>query len=235
MVQNEYDKYKLADDAESVLSRLKRFVSLLEELGYDPSGINHGTIDEHAISAALGITPQTIRMFFGLYLCNEEERMLLTERNLDTSIISILMMIDPRIRLSIYKIIDDFLKDEAPVTRIFEFIDSAEYRMTISDVFNQTSPNYWAAVAGLLKDREFAKGPITTRLRSMLMNLKKYRKASQKQLQWLERAIIYDYENEYGIFVAPQLRDQFPEDVNNIEQYLGDYEHYECVEIPEGE
>jgi len=221
------DNLKLMDDSISILERLEIFLKETEKLGYSLEAIKEGTLNEHLISNAFEIPPSLVCMYFNLYLCEDEEKKYLAEMNYYTSLVNFLMHIEPAIRNIVYKNIDKYLDEEYPIEGIINFIDNGNWRIRIRDVFDNVNKEYWAAISSYLKDTNLTNGTIIPSFRNMLMKFKIYKKASDGQLDWLERAIIHDYEEKLNIFVNESLRKKYPKDIEWIEKYLIDYIKYE--------
>ncbi len=228
-MQTEMDLYNLTDDKIPLIDRYKKFLGLLDDFGYEPNSIKHAALNEHVLSAALRIRPQEVRMFFGLYLCPRDERMFLSEKNLDTGILKTLMMFTPRIREAIYDRLDQFLESDFPIERIVNFVDQAGYRMTIAELAEAVERDYWAAVSGYLKDTNTTSGTITRHFRKMLMHLKIYG-PTPGRLEWLERAIIHDFDNKLGIFISEPLSKEFGDAVEKVKEFYSEYAYYEPFE-----
>ncbi len=230
MSKQALDQHGFMDDSIPILDRLRSFIDEVDNLGYNVESISHGSLNEHYLSAAFGTPPQIIRMYFGLYLCDDEEKQFLGRKELDTGLLRTLMLIEPQIRKELYKQIDGILGYEFPITGIIDFVDHGAWRIRMRDVYEAVNKEYWAAVSGYLKDTGTVNGTITKSFRKLLMDIKIYGKASDKQLDWLERGIIHDFERELGIFTSEALSKIFSSDVDWIEHYLRDYELYDLSE-----
>lgn len=223
------DPFELMNDDRPLLERYTRFLAEVEELGYQVESIHHGALNEHALSAALRIPAQIVQMYFDLYLCEQDEREFLAEKDLDTGLLKILMMLPPRIRGVVYENIDRFLENEFPVKRIVNYVDEAKYRMSIWELFESVDRDYWAAVSGYLKDTNTTSGTITKQFRSVLMKLKMYG-PTEGMLHWLERAIIHDFENELEIFTAEPVAKEYEEAVQQVRRFYAQYAYFENSE-----
>lgn len=229
-MQTNMDPYKLTENDTALIDRYNQFLDLLKDLGYEVSSIKYAALNEHVLSAALQIPPQVVRMFFALYLSPRDELIFLSERQLDTGILKALMMFTPRIRQAIYDRLDQFLESQFPIKRIVNFVDQAGYRMTIAELVEAVERDYWAAVSGYLKDTNTTSGTITKQFRKMLMDMKIYG-PTPGRLEWLERAIIHDFDNKLGIFIAGPLSQEFGDAVKKVKEFYSEYAYYEPFEI----
>ncbi|MFW9888792.1 MAG: hypothetical protein ACFFER_11440 [Candidatus Thorarchaeota archaeon] len=230
MKNNEIDIHRLMDNEKSIHDRYGNFIEALVALGYDPQGIQHAALNEHVIAAAFKVPPVIIRMFFSLHLCEEKEKAQLLSMNLETGLLKTILMFPPRIRQALYKRLNDFQKDEYPLKQIVDFVDKAQYRSSIDELYNSVNKDYWAAVSGYLKDTNTTSGTITSGFRSMLMALKIYG-PTKGRLNWLERGIIHDFDNKLGIFNAKSLKKDFPEGVKKVENFYKEYTYYEIYDF----
>ncbi len=221
------DKFNLLNEEINLLKRYDKFIEKIREFGFNPRAISDGNLDSHMISYAFKIAPQIVRMYFGLYLCDEEERKKLNELKLDIGIVRTLMLIEPEIRNELYKNLNEILQQEFPLKSIISYIDNGNWRIRILNLFDLIDKNYWAAVSAYLKDINLISGTLNAKFRSMLMGFKIYKKASYKQLNWLEREIIYDHELDLQVFMNPSLKKDFPEAVKIIKLFLEEYELYD--------
>jgi len=211
------DKFNLLNEEIDLLTRYNTFIEKIIEIGFNPRAISDGNLDPHMISYAFEISPQIARMFFGLYLCDEEERIKLNDLKLDTGIVRTLMLVEPVIRDELYKYLNGILQQDFPLKSITSFIDNGNLRLRIRSLFDTINKDYWAAVSSYLKDINLISGTLNAKFRSMLMGFKIYKKASYKQLNWLEREIIYDYELDLQVFMNPTLKKDFPDAVKTYD------------------
>jgi hypothetical protein len=179
----------------------------------------YGVQDEHILSNILKVKPQIIIAFYELNSLDEEEIDFLNRKNLDIGIVSVLMNIQPEIRKHIYRKLDYFMKSNYPVSEILNYINNGGWNYSISSVYTETDRDFWGEVSSYLKDKSVDSGTINKKFRSLLISIKK-NSASKKQLEWLERGIIYDYEEHLGIFTAETFKLRYPEAVNNIQKYI---------------
>jgi len=226
------DKLKLSDDSIPILKRLKTFIEETEKLGFNIQAINDGTLNEHILSNAFEIPPSLVCMYFNLYLSEEDELQYLAEKKLHTSLLNTLMFINPIIRDVIYEKLDEFLKDEYPIESIIRFINEGNWRLRIQDLYEKVEKEYWAAVSSYLKDTSTANGTITTSFRNLLMRIRT--KASEKQLNWLERGIIHDYELNLHVFINDSMKSNHPKAVKLIKKYIEDYKKFELYHNNQG-
>lgn len=215
----------LLDQSLSLTERLKIFKDLIEKRGFDPEIACDGKLDEHILSLALNLTPQVVIMYNNLLKCDKKELEIL-EPVQDIEIVKVLMLIPTIIREKIYQHLDRLLKDDYPLTRIIDFIENGPWRTRITDVYAKVSSNYWKQIASYLKDRNVVDGTINKAFRQMLFSIA-LNKASNSQLDWLERGIIHDYERGLGIFIRPELKSKFNNEIEIIEKFLADYEQYD--------
>ena len=206
----ELDPHNLTDKKISLKERLHLFNKIIEK---------YGALDEHILSNILKITPQVIIAFYELNILDDEEIDFLDKRHLDIGIISTLMNIQPEIRKNIYKKLDEYLKEDYPVLCIIDYINEGEWTYKIRDLYNEIDRNFWVEVSSYLKDNDIKSGTITPKFRRMLVSIKKFN-ASNSQLQWLERGIIYDYEQNIGVFNAKTFQVRFPDAVYSIQKLL---------------
>lgn len=227
------DKLGLKDDSVPILKRLETFIEETEKLGLNIQAINEGTLNEHILSNAFEIQPTLVRMYFNLYLCDEDELQYLADKKFHTSLLNTLMFIHPVIRKEVYKHIEKLLKDEYPINRIIEFINYGNWRIRIHNIYEKVEKDYWAAVSSFLKDTSTKSGTITISFRSMLMSIRKS-EASVKQLDWLERGIIHDYEQKLNVFINDSMKTNHPDAVRWIKKFIDDYVMFELYHNNQG-
>lgn len=212
MIKMQIDSRKLTDKKIPLKDRIHIFNKIIEKFG---------TLNEHRLSHLLNINPQIIIAFYELNTLDDDEIKFLDEKNLDFGVVSCLMNIQKDIRKYVYKKLDYFLNFDEPIKHIVEYINEENWIMNIYNLYKKIDRKFWGELASYLKDMNIKKGPINKKFRAMLVSIKKY-DASESQLQWLERCIIYDMQEELGIFKADTFKERFPKAVNTIEQFLCD-------------
>jgi len=204
------DHHNLTENSVPLIERIRLFNKIIEK---------YGVQDEHILSNILKVTPQVIIAFYELNVLDKEEIEFLNNKNLDMGIISTLMNIQPNIRQHIYPKLDEFLREKYPVYHIIEFINEGEWTYKIEKLYKEIKKRYWGEASSYLKDNSIESGTVNKGFRRMLVSIKT-NNATKKQLQWLERAIIYDAEQNLGIFDAKTFQVRFPEAVGSIREFL---------------
>jgi hypothetical protein len=203
------EQVSLTDPDISLKLRKRQFNRYLTE--YDEQ-------DSQLLSSRIKVTPQVVTAFYELNLLSDREVEELDAKRLDLAVLSLLLNLTPTNRASVLLRLDEFLKDKEPLTRITKFVSDGAGRMTIDDVVEQVDSQYWWALAKFLSQNDFNRGTINASFRNMLRFVAQGR-ASRSQKNWLDRGIRMNFGNGLGVFEAPNLKKQFPKDVQIIETF----------------
>ncbi len=203
------EQVSLTDPDISLKLRKRQFNRYLTE--YDEQ-------DSQLLSSRIKVTPQVVTAFYELNLLSDREVEELDAKRLDLAVLSLLLNLTPTNRASVLLRLDEFLKDKEPLTRITKFVSDGAGRMTIDDVVEQVDSQYWWALAKFLSQNDFNRGTINASFRNMLRFVAQGR-ASRSQKNWLDRGIRMNFGNGLGVFEAPNLKKQFPKNVQIIETF----------------
>lgn len=203
------DKVSLTDPDIPLKRRKSQFNEYLAE---------YEELDAQLLSSRIKVAPQVVTAFYELNLLSAEQVDELDAKHLDPAVLSLLLNLTPENRGLVLERLESFLKDDEPLTRITEFVNSGSGRMTIEEVVKKVDQRYWWALAEFLKKSDFSRGTINENFRNLLGWVARGR-ASREQLDWLDRGIRANFGNGYGIFEAPSLSKQFPKDVRVIQAF----------------
>jgi hypothetical protein len=204
-------KVPLEDPNIPLIERCKLFNRVLKE---------QGAVDVQLLSKFMEVSPQVVTAFYELNTVEESEVLMLDKKRLDSGILSVLMNISPKNRPAVYENLDQFLKSDNPVQQIIGFLNGGSGRPTIRHLYDQVDKKFWPQVARNLRARDLQAGTINPAFRAVLVRIS-IKRASDPELQWLERALRKDLDSKLMVFTAPSLKEKFPDAVQAIEKFLG--------------
>ena len=216
------DKLKLLDASIPLQKRYDDF--LLWQ-----SSINHVVIE--FMAQELVLTVSEVAVFNELGELEEDEFDIIDKTGFDIGLLFIVVRAPEKVRRIMYSRCDEILKSSQPLTFLKEIVDEHSDYTGIEELVKQISGDCWKSIASYLKQRNIISGTINSAIRSMLMQvgnkINKKSDVSDKQYEWIVRAIQHDHAQSIGVFTNETIKTDFNDDyliITRIHEHIERYE-----------
>lgn len=192
------------------------------------SAKNHAVIE--FMAQELELTVSEVDVFNELGALDEEEFKIIDSIGFDVGLLFIVVRSPKEIRKIMYDRNEEILHSQQPLTKLKSIIDEHSDYTSIEELTKKITGSCWKSVASYLRQREITSGTITKQIRRMLMQVGNRiiagNEISEKQLNWIIRAIEHDKASTLGIFTNETIRTEFQEDYlifTQIHQHISKY------------
>lgn len=166
------------------------------------------------LAEELGVDASVVDVFFEIGNLDPEEFAEIDKNKIDVGALFVFVRNKKDVRLKVYKNATKLLSSSQPLKAIREFID--EEKMDFDHFINSISANAWKSIASYLKLRSIDEGALSKRFRNVLFNCAKRKSGNQdiseKMIDWILEAIMYDNEKSLKVFLNLELERKFPDD-----------------------
>ncbi len=205
------DKLKLLDSSIPLQKRYDDF--LLWQ-----SSINYVVIE--LLAQELGLNVSEVAVFNELGELEDDEFAVIDKTGFDIGLLFIVVKAPEKIRRIMYDRSDEILKSSQPLTFLKEIVDEHSDYTSIHELVKQISGDCWKSVSSYLKQRNLTSGTINTGIRNMLRQvgdkINKNSEVSERQYDWIVRAVEHDYAQSLGIFTNETIETEFSDDYQVI-------------------
>lgn len=216
------DKLNLLDSSIPLQKRYDDFILWL-------SSKNHAVIE--LMAQELGLAVSEVAVFNELGELEDDEFAVIDKTGFDIGLLFIVVRAPEKVRRIMYDRSVEILKSSQPLTLLKEIGDAHSDYTSIEELVKQISGDCWKSIASYLRQRNITSGTITTKIRSMLMQVGKrintQSEVSDKQYAWIIRAIQHDYSESIGAFANEIVKTEFFEDYQIIIKIHEHIEKYE--------
>ena len=184
------------------LNLLKNSIPL--QIRYDEfvrwtSSINH-SIPE-LMAHELGVKVSTIDVFFQLGGLEDYEFAVIDRCKLDTGMLFVFIRHTLNVRLQVYKKAKILLRSEHPLLAISKYVESL-VEVDLDAEILSISKKAMCCISKYLEDRGIDENVLNKNFRKMI----KKNKLSDKMIDWILQAIVYDREKSKGVFTNDILK-----------------------------